>query len=363
MRRNFAAAFTLTLAGAGLALASAPALSQVSDKTDFQVQNLLKAGQGLEVEMFKAEGSGCVSEATIKAFEARIQRLSDERDSLTLHVPDFVNFYPNRVPWESPNSLLNDEIYELRETLFELKTCLIFGQPIGRHSLRWRTSSAFTELSLGTYVIGLNRADQTSIETLRSTDIQKFFHDIDDPAGVGFVATYLFAPWNSPLRVGPFASFDILRQTVNRNFAGGQFLGTTTHWFATTGLKAGAVVRPDLFIYGLIGVSWLNENLNVNFATAATSNVTIPGVTVGLGGECRPASWQIAGHPVTLFAQYQHTWWNTANFYAPASSPAFDYAFKREDDTVKLGVNFYFGAGPAQPPSTPTYPVKALVSK
>jgi hypothetical protein len=81
MRRNFAAALRLMLASAGLALASAPAFSQVSAKTDFQVQNLLKAGYGLEVEMLKAEDQGCVTEAAIKAFEARIQRLSDERET------------------------------------------------------------------------------------------------------------------------------------------------------------------------------------------------------------------------------------------------------------------------------------------
>jgi hypothetical protein len=363
MRRNFAAAFTVMLASAAVAWAPAPAFSQVSAKTDFQVENLLKAGYGLQAEMFKAEDKGCLTEAAIKAFEARIQRLSDERDSLTLHVPDFLNFYPNRTPPESPNSLLNERIHDLRETLFELKTCFIFGQPIGRYHLNWRSSSAWTELSLGTYVIGLNRADQTSIETLRLSDIRKFFHGIDDPAGVGFVASYLFAPWNNPLRIGPFASFDILRQTVNHNFAGGQFLGTTTHWFATAGAKVGAAVRPDLFIYGLTGVSWLNENLNVNFATAATSSVTIPGVTLGLGGEYRPASWQIAGHPITLFAQYQHTWWSTANFNAPSSSPGFNYAFRREDDTVKLGVNFYFGAAAALPPASPTFPVKAPASR
>jgi hypothetical protein len=360
MRRNFAAALRLMLASAGLALASAPAFSQVSAKTDFQVENLLQAGYGLEVEMLKAEDKGCVTEAAIKAFEARIQRLSDERDSLTLHVPDFVNLYPNRIPQESPNSLLNDRIRELRDTLFDLKTCMIFGQPIGRYR---PSNSAWTGLSLSTYVIGLNRADQTSIETDRATDVQSIIHAKGDPPGVGFAATYLFAPWNNALRVGPFASFDILRQTVNNNFAGGQFLGTTTHWFATTGLKAGAVVTSDLFIYGLTGASWLNEDLNVNFATAASRNVTVPGVTLGLGAEYQPMSWQIGGHPVTLFAQYQHTWWSTANFNAPASSPGFNYAFKREDDTVKFGVNFYFGAAPPAPPSSPTYPVKALVSK
>lgn len=224
-------------------------------------------------------------------------------------------------------------------------------------------STSWGPLSLGTYLVGLNRATQDSTEKSRITDTEKEFHAVGDPPGVGFVASYLFTPWNNALRVGPFASFDILRQTVNHNFAGGQFLGTTTHWFASTGLKAGAVVRPDLFIYGLTGVSWLNENLNVHFATAASSNVTVPGVTIGLGGEYRPASWQIAGHPVALFAQYQHTWWSTANFNAPASSPGFNYAFRREDDTVKLGLNFYFGAASPAPPSSPNYPVKALVSK
>lgn len=283
MRRNFAAAFAVMLASAGLAstglvLAPAPAFSQVSDKTDFQVQNLLRAGYELETEMLKADDAGCVSESMIKAFEARIQRLSDERDSLTLRVPDFVNYYPNRIPWESPSSLLSERIYALRQTLSELQPC--DGQLRSHYGRRWRNSS-FLELSLAIYVIGLNRADQTSIETLRLTDIQKLFKDFDDPAGVGFAASYLFAPWNNALRVGPFAS----------------------------------------------------------------------------------ASWQISGHPVTLFVQYQHTWWNTANFYAPASSPAFDYAFKREDDTLKLGVNVYFGAASPAPPSSPTYPVKAIVSK
>jgi hypothetical protein len=38
-----------------------------------------------------------------------------------------------------------------------------------------------------------------------------------------------------------------------------------------------------------------------------------------------------------------------------SSSPAFNYAFRREDDTIKLGLNFYFGAAPAAPP----YPVQA----
>jgi hypothetical protein len=45
----------------------------------------------------------------------------------------------------------------------------------------------------------------------------------------------------------------------------------------------------------------------------------------------------------------------------PASSPAFNYAFRREDDTIKPGVNFYFG--PAPVPAAPAYPVKAPMLK
>jgi len=165
--------------------------------------------------------------------------------------------------------------------------------------------------------------------------------DSGDPFGVGIVAGYNFRPWNNNIVLGPFASFDFLNQTINHTFAGGQFLGTTTHWIATVGAKGGYVVTPSLYLYGLAGASWLNHDLNVNFATAASSKVTTPGFTLGLGGEYQPSSWRLFGNPVSVFLQYQHTWWGTANFNTPSSSPLFNYAFKREDDTMRLGVNIH----------------------
>jgi hypothetical protein len=201
-----------------------------------------------------------------------------------------------------------------------------------------------------------------STESLATTDvITNRFTDSGDPLGVGIVGGYNFMPWNNNIVIGPFASFDYLNQTINHNFAGGQFLGTTTHWFINAGVKAGVVTAPGFYFYGLAGAAFLNHDLNVNFATAAQSNTTTPGFTAGLGGEYQPSSWQLAGHPVSVFAQYQHTWWSNANFNTPASSPAFNYAFRREDDTIKLGVNFYFGAAPA--PVAPAYPVKAPTLK
>jgi len=48
---------------------------------------------------------------------------------------------------------------------------------------------------------------------------------------------------------------------------------------------------------------------------------------------------QVAGHPVSLFLQYQHTWYDTATFNTPMpASPFFNYAFKRDGDMLKFGV-------------------------
>ena len=198
-----------------------------------------------------------------------------------------------------------------------------------------------------------------STERLATTGVvTNRFTDSGDPIGVGIVGGYNFRPWNNAFVVGPFASFDFLNQTINHRFAGGQFLGTTTRWFVNVGAKAGVDVAPGIFVYGLAGAAFLNHDLKVNFATAASSNVTTPGFTLGLGAEYAPVSWRLAGHPVSVFAQYQHTWWSRANFNTPASSPAFNYAFRREDDTIKVGVNFYFDV-----PPPPAFSAKAPPTK
>src|SRR5262249_34623663 len=90
------------------------------------------------------------------------------------------------------------------------------------------------------------------------------FNDSGDPLGVGVAAGFYFAPRGN-LRVGPFVSLDYLNQTINHTFFGGTFLGTTTHWIGTVGVKGGVMTSPGLFAYGLAGVSFLNEDLNINF--------------------------------------------------------------------------------------------------
>jgi hypothetical protein len=45
--------------------------------------------------------------------------------------------------------------------------------------------------------------------------------------------------------------------------------------------------------------------------------------------------------PTSLSLEWQHTWWQTATFNNPASSPGFGYAFQRQDDQFLLSLNFY----------------------
>jgi len=190
-------------------------------------------------------------------------------------------------------------------------------------------------------------------------DVTSILNDSGNALGGGIAVGWNFRPWGNSVFIGPFASFDFFNQTINRNFAGGTFIGTTAHWTATLGGKVGIGVAPDVALYALSGVSWLNENLNINFGGPVTSQTTtVPGFTLGTGSEWRPSALQGFGVPVALFVQYQHTWWQNGALTMPAASPLFDYAFRRNDDTIKFGVHIYLGSG-ASPASAPTYPVKA----
>jgi len=154
---------------------------------------------------------------------------------------------------------------------------------------------------------------------------------------------YNFRPFGNAIVVGPFGLFDWLDETIKRTFGGGSFVGTQSNWVATVGGKAGVATPAGLFLYGLAGAGWLNTELNVKFATAPSRTTTVPGFTLGGGGEYQPSALRIFGEPMSVLLQYQHSWWQDADFNRPASSPNFNYTFKRDDDTIKFGLNVYLG--------------------
>ena len=221
---------------------------------------------------------------------------------------------------------------------------------------------SFTGGYVGMQVTGSQDSLQTNEYLALTGERTNHFDDSSSGVGVGVSAGYNWRPAGNNIVVGPFVSFDYLNHAVNHGFPGGAFLGTTAVWVANAGVKAGVTPSPNVYIYGLAAVALLNQDLNVNFATPASSNVNTPGVALGFGGEIRPSSLQLAGRPISLFAQYQHTWWDTARFNTPPSSPAFNYSFRRDSDTFKVGLNLYFNPppAPAVPPAPPSYPVKAL---
>lgn len=222
-------------------------------------------------------------------------------------------------------------------------------------------TSASTGLYLGGELVknwGWVRSTERSAATGAVTSQ---FSDRADPFGGGVIVGYKFAPWANNIVVSPFASFDFIRAPVNHVFPGGSYLGTTDNFVGTGGVKIGPQFDMGLWLYGIAGVSVLNETLKLNFIPVlSTQSATVAGATVGLGGAMQPAFLQGFGHPVSLFLEYQHTWWQDANFNTPAASPLFNYTFRREDDVVKFG--FTVSLDPT-PPATPIYPVKALPPK
>ncbi len=202
-----------------------------------------------------------------------------------------------------------------------------------------------------------------STERLAATDmVTNQFADRADPVGGGFLIGYKFAPWANSIIVSPFASFDFIDAPVNHTFAGGSYLGTAARFMGTFGVKAGPQLGAGVWLYGIAGVSVLNETLNINFIPASSSqSAWVAGGTLGFGGAWQPAFLQGYGHPVSLFAEYQHTWWDSANFNTPAASPFFNYNFRREDDVLKVG--FTVDLSPAAAPAAGPRYVKALPTK
>jgi len=161
-----------------------------------------------------------------------------------------------------------------------------------------------------------------SISAYRSDHLTNQFDLVKDPLGFGIDGGIYFSPWDNAIRLGPYASFALLHLPVYQTFPSGSFLGTTTNWMATLGMKAGAMVTPDWFVYGLTGLSLINEDVKIMLGGPQTSqNKTVPGFSLGLGAEYQPTNWHFLGHPLAVFGEYSHTWSQTVNVSAPAASP------------------------------------------
>jgi hypothetical protein len=219
--------------------------------------------------------------------------------------------------------------------------------------------STSPEVTFGLY-LAKTTGDARIVERFDLTNqITNSFDERKDPVGLGALLGYKFTPGGG-VAVMPFVSLDWPNISVNHTFTNGSFLGTRSNVSATAGVKVGPQFQ-NVWLYGIAGVSVLNETLNVNFIPVASStSATVAGATVGVG-----FAYQLPNlpHPMSLFAEYQHTWWQDATFNTPAASPFFNYTFSRSDDVVKVGFTVPLGApsAPLSPSSAaPSYSVKAL---
>ena len=82
-----------------------------------------------------------------------------------------------------------------------------------------------------------------------------------------------------------------------------------------------------VWLYGIAGFSVLNETLRVNFVPAASSlQHHVPGETLG-AGPFLPNFLLGFGAPVSLFVEYQHTWWSTRLSARPPPRRLFNFNF------------------------------------
>lgn len=189
---------------------------------------------------------------------------------------------------------------------------------------------------------------QTTERSIVNNAVTNQYSDRADPFGGGVLLGVKTAPLGGLWVISPFASFDFLHSPVNHTFADGSYLGTTANFIGTAGVKVGPQIGP-VWLYGIAGGSVLGETLNVSFARLSTQRATVTGGTVGAGFAVQPASLQAWGRPVSVFLEYQRTWWMDATFATPTANPSFNYTFRRQDDIVKLGFTVALEATPSAP--------------
>jgi hypothetical protein len=164
---------------------------------------------------------------------------------------------------------------------------------------------------------------------------------------------------------GAFASFDGMDATVEHKFANGSTLGSTGKFMAEAGAKVGPTFAGGTWVYAIVAGGALDESVHVNFLPVLSSTSTVVGgVGAGAGVSVQPTGLLAFGAPVSIFAEFQHFWWQDAHFNMPASSPAFNYTFRREDNLIKIGLTVPLGVSAAPTAvAAPDYPVKALPPK
>jgi outer membrane immunogenic protein len=106
--------------------------------------------------------------------------------------------------------------------------------------------------------------------------------------------------------------------------------------------RFGYLLQPAFLVYGKFGAAWLRDRNKVfqpNGALAESSSFTVPGMTVGIGGE-----WMFAPN-WSVFAEYNYMWFldDTATQFTPTPGNVGEVINVRQKaQTALVGVNYKF---------------------
>jgi hypothetical protein len=189
----------------------------------------------------------------------------------------------------------------------------------------------------------------TTSEYLAATGVRtNQFDDTGSGFGGGVNFGWNWQPWNPSTVVGVVFDINGMNDKVQHDFAGGNYIGSIVNFTASAQVRGGVLVAPNFLLYGQGGLSIANQQLKIDFGGPETNESKIvPGLTLGFGGE-----WKLATNPLpfgrsmSLFAGYEHTWWDKARLDMPDASRFFNYTWQRETDAVKFGARINWGDGP-----------------
>jgi opacity protein-like surface antigen len=204
-------------------------------------------------------------------------------------------------------------------------------------------TGAFAGVQLGGSWSGV-----TTSEFLAGTDIRtNRFDDNGSGFGGGVNFGWNWQPFARSTVVGVVFDINGLNDKVQHDFTGGNYIGTVMNFTASAQARGGVLVTPNFLLYGQGGISIANQQLKIDFGGAETNESQIvPGFTLGFGGEWKiPTNPLPFGRSMSLFADYSHTWWDTARLDRPVASPFFDYTWRRETDALKFGARISWGNG------------------
>jgi opacity protein-like surface antigen len=184
---------------------------------------------------------------------------------------------------------------------------------------------------------GWSTSSNTEVQSATGAVFRRF-ETLGGGAGGAFDFGYDWPAGDGRLLIGGVGEIGFLSDQ------GGHVLQTTTGPMGLALLRAGVSPLPAMLLYGATGVAVAGQSARINFGGPITQqNRATPGATLGAGGEYAiGAAPALYGKPVSLFAEYQHVWWDRDTIDMPAAVPTLNLRWQRQTNIVRAGVRLGF---------------------